>query len=368
MSNLIIDFAVDIDRETAVTAASTAYLRKLGVFCTRGANFPTVDDGEGGEIADTSIEVVKCTKYNSPDSNGDYDTNDAKLYTDDLGISSLIDSLGYIYLIFTTDASVVKTQSASKFYTITHTAEAVNSESDANTVCAALATFEGVVIAADQLDSLGDGLTTSGKICLFATSVYDSSQDPTYSADMHFSAICDLLGDSSWRNQQYSELAIKESLTSTARIQNASVTTIGDAESYFDSYTSFYLYNEEDETAYLGFFATTDGLSITTPYVRAEIEIGIQNRFVSYVSLNESYNVETARRSIQQYCNKLIKSYVSDGMLDGDGENSVTISTSDNRFYVNGTMYVTNAMALWRASFTAYYAESPSSADGSTIS
>jgi hypothetical protein len=71
---------------------------------------------------------------------------------------------------------------------------------------------------------------------------------------------------------------------------------------------------------------------------------------------------------LQQGANKIIKTYVNDGMLDSLGANYATIGLSDARFFVSGEIFVTNATALWRASFTAYYGETPTSADGTIIS
>jgi hypothetical protein len=392
MSNLIIDYAVDITRETAVTAASGAYLRRLGLFATQGVNFPQVDAVEfwtingdtlllngdtvisttTGTINDPSITVVKCTKYNEPDTGGNFSSNDAKLYTDDLGVESVITALGEVYLLFTRVASEVKSAADSEFYTISHTAESARETAQCVAIGEACATVNAVVVVSDYLEAQSGGVVATlenGK-CVFNTYAYDPlfSDAKYYSTDMQLSAICKLLGDSKWKNQQYESLSVFESLSSVAFVSNACVSSKAVADSLFEDNTSFYLWDSDNELAYLGFFVTKTGVSITTPYVRKEIEIAIQNMFVTYVSLNESYNTVSARKSLQQGANKIIKTYVNDGMLDSLGANYATIGLSDARFFVSGEIFVTNATALWRASFTAYYGETPTSADGTIIS
>lgn len=369
MTNLVIDYAVDIDRQTAAPAASTDFLKRLGVFVTRGANFP--EDPENPGNYDPGITVVKCTKYNEPDQ-GVFDVNDAKLYTDDLGIQSIISKLGSVYLIFTRAPSEVASAADSEFYTITHSAEACREVADCVSVAGASISAEAVFVVSDHAEEQSGGFNTAlenGKV-VFDTNQYDPllSDPKFYSTDMQISAICSLLGQSNWRNQQYEPMSVFDTLTSSDLVENASVTNRGDAESLFSSNTSFFLWNSEIEAAYLGFFVTKTGASITTPYVRKEFEIACQNMFVSYVSLNESYNTITARKTLQQGVNKLIKRYLDSGIFDADGENRASVTVSSKKFYVNGDIYITNAPALWRAAFTAYYGESPISADGTTIS
>ncbi len=151
-----------------------------------------------------------------------------------------------------------------------------------------------------------------------------------------------LLSGATWRNQQYIPVSAEA---------GTPVLELGTAELLFDERLSFYLTDEEQGTR-LAFFVA-GGVSITTPYINEEIKVVMQSRMLNFLSANQPMNIERNRRLLEQVGQKVIDQYLEAGLLDPAGENSITITQSNELFIVDGVMETTEAVALWRVQIDA---------------
>ena len=265
------------------------------------------------------------------------DPDTLKNYTDAYDdIQGAFDAgLNKVYLILVDDpndiADTIKDKE-SEFYTAYITSQFTPEE-----IIAGLSAWTAVRGASGKVQDTLKQYSGEADTCVFFEDTTANVRD--YGALYAFGA---LLSASTWRNQQYIP-------TNAANVH--AITDTGAAESLFDDRISFYFKDEEQGTR-LGFFVA-GGKSITTPYINKEIQLVMQSEMLSLIRSTQPNNIERNRRLLEQRGGRVLTRYAENELLNPDGENSISISSSSEAFIVNGKMTTTEAEALWRVKIDA---------------
>ena len=262
------------------------------------------------------------------------DPDDLELLTDQhRDIQAVFDGgLNSVYLIITDDAleiPAIITDQECTFFTIYGSKSFTPAE-----YLIAFAGWQGVQAFTTHQNSFITDNANQDNTCLFFENTGSYSTARCYYGLFAFGS---LLSSNAWRNQQY--ISITEA-------NGSPVDDEGEADTLFDDRGSFYLTDDEQGTR-LAFFVA-GGKSITTPYINREVQVFMQSDMLSYLSANQPYNIETSRRRLEQIGGNVLTDYLDDGLLDPDGDNFITITTSNEQFIVNGELTTAEAVALWR--------------------
>lgn len=278
------------------------------------------------------------------------------------GITEVYDADGLAALTDNTNGLGFLNGGLNKLYVITmevdgdgapvSTAETVQAILDANEN-----KFFTLFISSDLPEVIvtGDVLTFDGvRACEFTTRELAEAYAVNHCAavstqETRGDGLCYALGkllstSTFWGNQQYVDYAGGSAIET--------ISSLGLAESYFDSRLTFWLFDETEGTKLAGFF--NGGDAITQKYIDEELKLNIQSEAVSYISVNQPMNVFDMRVSLQNELQAVVNEYVDDDYLDPDGENTIIVTDSDEDFFVNGTLSVKHAQPIWRMAVTAF--------------
>lgn len=318
-NQILLNFAIPFTEVTAAATLKIGYLRKAAV---------VVKQKVAGGAAATFTE---CTDYTAVQALTD--NTDAKGFFDGGLNACYVIALPYAAGqkpdLSAIDAVLADNQN--KFFTLHLASDLIETA-----VLAAKISFNGVI--SSSFTTQANAKSFAANNCAGLSTLETRGYETCYALGRLLSM------RNRWGNQQYIEYGGAETIET--------VSSLGLAESLFTDRVTFWLF-DEDEGTKLAFFGN-GGRAITEAYVSEELKLSIQTDAVNYISVNQPMNSLDMRVALQNELQAVINGYVDDGYLNADGENSITVTESNDMFFVNGTMNVEHAVPVWRMAITAY--------------
>lgn len=318
-NQILLNFAIPFTEVTAAATLKIGYLRKAAIVVKQKAS--------GGE----SVTFAECTDYaavqaltGNADAKGFFDGGMSQCY-----VIALPYAEGQEPDLSAIDAVLEANQN--KFFTLHLASDLLETA-----VLAAEINFKGVI--SSSFTTQENAKTFAANNCAGLSTLETRGYETCYALGKLLSM------RTKWGNQQYVEYNGADSIET--------VSSLGLAESLFNDRITFWLY-DEDEGKKLAFFGA-GGRAITEKYVSEELKLSMQTDAVNYIAVNQPMNSLEMRVALQNELQAVINGYVDDGYLSADGENSITVTESNEMFFVNGTMNVDHAVPVWRMAITAY--------------
>lgn len=309
MAKILLDYSIPFTQVSGVGAVNLSYLKNVAVIATHKTGIT------GPPVINTITDITQATAL-----------------TDATDLEALFSGgLNQFYLITCEDLDAVET--AGILDATSHYTALISNTFDQSAISAWTPTYSGVVSAAFDDNASATAYTAQDKYCAFL----DDSGSPR-SYGMYY-AFAKLLSGTFWRDQQYVEVVSSNVYA---------VDSLGDANNLFNSRVSFYL-DDEEFGKRLGFFAA-GGDGITAPYIDEEIKRILQSSGTNYLALNQPKNITASRIRLQRRLNGEIGTYIEPPYqyLDDTVENSITVTESNERFVVNGSLSTKVAEPIWR--------------------
>jgi len=118
---------------------------------------------------------------------------------------------------------------------------------------------------------------------------------------------------------------------------------LADYVDFFDKRISFVI-SDTQFSHRLGFFVC-GGKAIVEPYIRKQIEIDMQSRALSYVSLNQPQYTVVQAALVQDELQKVIDSFIA---RDQISFGSIVISLVNENFVANANIVISEPTGFWR--------------------
>jgi hypothetical protein len=135
-----------------------------------------------------------------------------------------------------------------------------------------------------------------------------------------------------WANQQYISMPVSDG-----------VTTLGEAESFFDDKVSFVISDDEFGNR-LGLFAV-GGKAIVAPYIKRNLEINLQSEALSFISGNQPSYTKKYATLLENALNDVIQSYIDRQWIEAG---TVEVKLEQDNFVASGYINIAEPKALWR--------------------
>lgn len=194
--------------------------------------------------------------------------------------------------------------------------------------------FDGVISA--EFETQADAKTFAASHCAGLSTQETKGEGVCY-------ALGSLLSANGWSDQQYIKYGGSSSIET--------VSSIGAAESLFDDRITFWI-NDEKEGVHLSFFGN-GGEAITQRYIAEDLKISLQSQALSYISRNQPMNTLLMRVAVQNELNAVIGDYEDLQYLDPEKDNTITVTKSLDKFFVNAALTVNYSEPVWRMAVTA---------------
>lgn len=308
-NQILLNFAVPFTEIIGTGEVDTSYLRKAAI---------VVVPKEGAQAGISEV----------------YDSQGLAAITNNTEGSSFFDGgLNRIFVIAVADlddVNQVLDDNENKFFTL----HVSNDFTDAEVKAKAF-NFDGVI--SHEFESQADAKAFAVKSCAGVSSSATSGHGVCFALGKLLSTL------SFWGNQQYIDYAGGQDIEV--------ISSLGQAESYFDDRLTFWLFDEDEGTKLAGFFCGGD--AITEKYISEELKLKIQSNAIGYISRNMPMNVQSMRVALQNELQAQVNEYVDSNYLDSDGVNQIIVSKSDREFWVKGTLNVKHAKPIWRMAITA---------------
>lgn len=301
---ILLDYFFPVTAIEPTPQASTSFLRQIGLVVKPKAASGFVDGDV--ELVTSMAQVTALT-----------DNTDAQQLFDG--------GLNRLYLIASDDLALASTlvDQDKEFYTVIISSDYV----DADLTAMDIGTYKGVVaIASDSVALLQAQAVIKNRVAFFSSGVNKGK-------NMAFAFASMLSNRTRWLNQQYILLPFDDFVTS-----------LGDAELYFDSRISFVIKDDEFGNR-LSMFAV-GGKAIVQPYITKNLDIDMKSKALSYISRNMPAHTIKEASLIEGECQKVIDDYIADGSIE-HGEVSVALSAND-KFSADGFISISEPGAIWR--------------------
>lgn len=322
MSNVVLDYAFKVTASPIIPSADTSWLKNPAVVVKATETYSEKpldwDDETQGEFVPELLETnAGIYKITSKDQFAEYTSNQ--------NIESILDVKSYCYLICTPSLDMEEILEANKtnLFTVIISDDFAISDFGEDLANLKVGSFDGVIAYAHQVITSEDQEFMDG----FAKAY--CSFDGTTNNMCH--AFSKLLGDSSWKNQQYIQMP------------DAGYDNLGKAEYDFEKRVSFVI--DDELVHYLGFFAV-GGRAIIAPYVIKEITIKHQSKALSWIAANQPSRSIVNAKLLQDRLNEIYDSYISNNQIE-NGYTEVTINDND-AFSCRASIDITDPTALWR--------------------
>ena len=302
--NILLDYFLKIDAINPTPAANTAFLNQVAVVVNPKAGV-------------TEGSITPCTTQ----------TEVAALTDNDEVQQLLAGGMSKVYVIVKNDLDIdaILDANLDKFFTLLISSDF--NETEFGTI--ELGSYKGVV-----------GVSSNDKTFLDTQAVVENRSawytNVTNGAKNMFYCFGKLLSASTWRNQQYIQVPFDDG-----------VSTLGNAETYFDDRISFAM-NDAQFGKRLGFFVA-GGKAITSPYILKNFEIDLQSKGLQFVSGTQPTYTVTNGVLLEDELLKVRDDYVNRGLIF-DGTIEIELTADD--FVVNGKIDVAPPKALWRGKVT----------------
>lgn len=300
MSNVVLDYAFKVSATPIIPSADTSWLKNPAVVVKASETYPA------------GIYTIT-----SKDQFAEYTANE--------NIKSILDVKSYCYLIVTDSLDLEEILEANKtnFFTVIISDDFTIADFGEDMANLKLGSYDGVIAYANPVVSSEDRTFVDAfakKWCAF---------DGTVNNMCH--AFSKLLGDSSWKNQQYIDMP------------DAGYNDLGKAEYDFEKRVSFVI--NDELKYYLGFLAV-GGRAIIAPYIIKEIEIKHQSRALTWIAANQPTRNIVNAKLLQDRLNEIYDSYLANNQIER-GFTEVTLN-DDDAFSCRATIDLTDPTALWR--------------------
>lgn len=313
-SQILLNFAVPFTEVIGTGQVDTTYLRKIAI----------VVKPKSGAAAESFNEV--------------FDAAGLAAITDNKEALSLIEGgLNKFFVIATTSADLsglgpLLIANENKFFTL----HISNDFTDDAVLATKGFSFDGVI--SHSFATQANAKTFAAKHCAGVSTIAETKgHELCYALARLLSTL------TFWGNQQYIDYTGSKSIET--------VSSLGLAGKYFDDRLTFWIFDDEEGTRLSGFFA--GGEAITQKYISEELKLNLQSAAVGYVSLNQPMNVRDMRVALQNQLQSVVNGYEDDNYLDPDGLNQISVTDSNQEFWVNGALSVKYSKPIWRMAITA---------------
>jgi uncharacterized protein YheU (UPF0270 family) len=187
-------------------------------------------------------------------------------------------------------------------------------------------TFKGVVgLSSTDDDFLADQAATANRAAFHTTSGNKAK-------NMLFAFGKMLSNALNWRNQQYITMPVADD-----------VSTLGDANAFFDSKINFVI-NDDEFGKRLGLFAV-GGKAIVAPYIIRNLELDMQSAALSYISGNQPAYSKTQAALLEDELKNVIQSYIDREWIEAG---VVEVTLDQDNFVASAAINIAEPKALWR--------------------
>ncbi len=303
---ILLDYAFPISVVTPTPAASTAFLKQVGLVC-----LPKAEVSPGSVTACTSMTAV-----------GELTDNEEAQELFDAGMTKV-----FIVLADDLDLEEIMDANANEFYTLLISSDFDETDLGENFADLEVGGFDGVVGFANDDGTVCSNFAAIENRCAFYAKTATGAKNMCYA----FGKL--LSNTSNWLNQQYVTMP-----------ESDDVELLGDANTFFDDKVSFVIEDEEFGNR-LGLFAA-GGKAIVAPYILKNLRVDLQSTALTWISANQpQYTIKEAALLENRLQESVINSYIERKWID-DG--LIEIGLEEANFVAAGEVDVAEPKALWR--------------------
>jgi hypothetical protein len=188
-------------------------------------------------------------------------------------------------------------------------------------------TYEGVVgVTTQDEDVAADQAVIANRVAFFSN-VTNKAKNMTYAFGKLLSNLVN------WRNQQYITMPFSDGIT-----------TVGQANSFFDDRVSFVL--DDDQSGKVLAFFSAGGKAIVAPYILKNFRIDLQSRATTWISANQPQYTNKDCALLEEYLvEKVVNLYIERKWIEAG---TIDIKADQGNFVASGAINVSEPKALWR--------------------